>query len=72
MVWVAAAGPGMNLALAIGAALLIHAVGYLPLATGQWVMWNLVNAININVIPTLHDRHSSHHGPMGRVARVVW
>ena len=50
MVWVAAAGPGMNLALAIVAALLIHAVGYLPLATGQWVLWNLVNAININVI----------------------
>ena len=50
MVWVAAAGPGMNLVLAIGAALLIHAVGYLPLATGQWVLWNLVNAININVI----------------------
>ena len=40
----------MNLVLAIGAALLIHAVGYLPLATGQWVMWNLVNAININVM----------------------
>ena len=50
MVWVAAAGPGMNLVLAIGAALLIHAVGYLPLAIGQWVLWNLVNAININVI----------------------
>ena len=50
MVWVAAAGPGMNLGLAIGAALLIHAVGYLPLPIGQWVMWNLVNAININVI----------------------
>ena len=40
----------MNFALAIVAALLIHAVGYLPLATGQWVMWNLVNAININVM----------------------
>ena len=50
MVWVAAAGPGMNLVLAIGAALLIHAVGYLPLAISQWVLWNLVNAININVI----------------------
>jgi Zn-dependent protease len=49
-VWVAAAGPGMNLVLAIGAALLIHAVGYLPLPIGQWVLWNLVNAININVI----------------------
>ena len=40
----------MNLLLAIAAALLIHAVGYLPLGIGQWVLWNLVNAININVI----------------------
>src|ERR1700690_1582643 len=50
MIWVAAAGPGMNLALAIVAALLIHAVGYLPSSIGQWVLWNLVNAVNINVI----------------------
>ena len=50
MIWVAAAGPGMNLVLAIGAALLIHTIGYLPLGIGQWVLWNLGNAININVI----------------------
>src|SRR6266568_3166711 len=30
MIWVAAAGPGMNIALAIAAALLVHAVGLLP------------------------------------------
>jgi Zn-dependent protease len=50
MIWVAAAGPGMNLVLATVAALLIHAVGYLPLGIGQWVPWNLAHAININVI----------------------
>ena len=50
MIWVAAAGPGLNLMRAIGAALLIHAVSYLPLPIGRWVMWNLVNALNINVI----------------------
>src|SRR5256886_14695765 len=30
MIWVAAAGPGMNLALATAAALLLHTVGFLP------------------------------------------
>jgi Zn-dependent protease len=50
MVWVAAAGPGMNLMLATAAALLLHTVGFLPAGTDQWVLRNLVNAININVI----------------------
>jgi Zn-dependent protease len=50
MIWVAAAGPGMNIVLATAAALLLRAVGYLPANAGQWVLWNLVNAININVI----------------------
>jgi len=50
MIWVAAAGPGMNLAIATTAALLVHAVGFLPTVAGQWILSNLVNAININVI----------------------
>ncbi len=50
MIWVAAAGPGMNLALATAAALLVHAVIFLPAGAGQWVLSNLVNAIDINVI----------------------
>jgi Zn-dependent protease len=49
MVWVAAAGPGMNLALAIAAALLLHTVNLLPAGFDQWFLRNLVNAININV-----------------------
>jgi Zn-dependent protease len=50
MVWVAAAGPAMNIALAILAALLFHLVGYLPVTAGQWVTENLKNALIINVI----------------------
>jgi Zn-dependent protease len=50
MIWVAAAGPGMNLALAIAAALLLHTVPALPAGIDQWFLRNLVNAININVV----------------------
>jgi Zn-dependent protease len=50
MIWVAAAGPGMNLALATAAALLLHTLGFLPVGIAQWVLRNLVNAISINVI----------------------
>jgi Zn-dependent protease len=50
MIWVAAAGPVMNLALATAAALLLHTLDFLPLGIAQWVLRNLVNAISINVI----------------------
>jgi Zn-dependent protease len=50
MVLVAAAGPAMNLGLAIVAALSFHLVVYLPVIAGQWVALNLKNAIIINVI----------------------
>jgi len=50
MVWVAAAGPGMNIALAILAALAIHLVVFLPDTSIQWVAQNLQNAIVINVL----------------------
>jgi Zn-dependent protease len=50
MVWVAAAGPGMNLALAILAALAFHLVVYLPDTSIQWVAQNLKNALIINVL----------------------
>ena len=49
MVWVAAAGPGMNLALAIIAALSFHLVYYLPDIAGRWTAENLKNALVINV-----------------------
>ena len=50
MVWVAAAGPAMNLLMATIAALLLHAVGFLPPVAGQWLLDNLVHAIELNVI----------------------
>jgi Zn-dependent protease len=50
MIWVAAAGPGMNLALATAAALAFHLVVYLPDASSQWVAQNLKNALIINVL----------------------
>ena len=50
MVWVALAGPGTNIALALAAALAFHGVGYLPASAAQWVANNLQNAIVINVV----------------------
>jgi Zn-dependent protease len=47
---VAAAGPGMNLLLAIIGALTFHVVGYVPAPGAQWVAANLRNAILLNVI----------------------
>jgi Zn-dependent protease len=50
MVLVAAAGPAMNIALAIVSALGFHLVGNLPVATVQWVAQNLKNALVLNVV----------------------
>ena len=50
MVLVAAAGPTMNIALAIAAALSFHLVGYLPSTAAQWTARNLQNAVVINAI----------------------
>ena len=50
MVLVAAAGPAMNIALAIIAALAFHVVGFLPATAAQWLAANLRNALLINVV----------------------
>jgi len=50
MVLVAAAGPAMNIVLAIIAALAFHLVGYLPATSGQWLAQNLKNALIINAV----------------------
>jgi len=42
---VAAAGPGMNLLLAMLAALAFHIVGYMPASGAQWLADNLKNAL---------------------------
>ena len=50
MVLVAAAGPTMNIGLAIIAALGFHLVVYLPAVAAQWVALNLKNALVINAL----------------------
>jgi Zn-dependent protease len=50
MVWVALAGPGTNIALALAAALAFHVLNYLPADAAQWVADNLKNALVINVV----------------------
>ena len=50
MIWVAAAGPAMNIALAIFAALAFHLIDYLPETAAPWVAENLKNALIINVV----------------------
>ena len=50
MVLVAAAGPAMNIALAIAAALSFHLVGYFPPTAAQWTALNLKNAVVINAV----------------------
>jgi Zn-dependent protease len=50
MVLIAAAGPAMNIGLAVAAALGFHLVGYLPASTARWAALNLKNAMVINVV----------------------
>ena len=50
MVLVAAAGPTMNIGLAIVGALSFHLIVYLPPVAAQWVALNLKNALIINVV----------------------
>ena len=50
MVLVAAAGPAMNIGLAIVAALSFHLIVYLPVTIARWAALNLKNALIINVV----------------------
>jgi Zn-dependent protease len=50
MVWVALAGPATNIALALMAALAIHALPLAPASAAQWIADNLKNALVINVV----------------------
>ncbi|MDA1132080.1 MAG: site-2 protease family protein [Proteobacteria bacterium] len=50
MVLVAAAGPAANIAMAIAAALLLHAAALFPPATAEWLAANFGNAIFINIL----------------------
>lgn len=50
MILVAAAGPAMNIGLALVSALSFHLIVYLPAIAAQWVAQNIKNALIINVI----------------------
>ncbi len=50
MVWVAAAGPGINILMAITAALALHIVPLVPEVASEWLWDNLNNAVLLNVI----------------------
>jgi Zn-dependent protease len=50
MVWVAGAGPAMNIVLAVLAALLLRVLFLVPEGGRDWVLQNLEHAIVINVI----------------------
>jgi Zn-dependent protease len=50
MALVAVAGPAMNIALAVVAALAFHFVDYLPATSAEWLAVNLKNALIFNVV----------------------
>ena len=50
MVWVAGAGPAINIVQAIVAALLVHLLFLAPAGGRDWVLQNLEHAIVINVV----------------------
>lgn len=55
MVWVAIAGPGTNLVLAMVAVVSLHAAALLPAGPEEWVARNLINALQINIILALFN-----------------
>ena len=50
MVWVAGAGPAINIVQAIVAALLVHILFLVPAGGRDWILQNLEHAIVINVV----------------------
>ena len=50
MVWVAAAGPGINVMLAIVSAFMLHLVGLFQAPGNAWVFANLYNSIQVNLV----------------------
>tara|TARA_B100000686_G_C16554369_1_gene844313 strand:+ start:311 stop:1006 length:696 start_codon:yes stop_codon:yes gene_type:complete len=55
MIWVAAAGPGMNLLMAFIAALLFHTVTLFPDSVDFWLAHNLNNALLLNIVLALFN-----------------
>lgn len=50
MVWVALAGPGTNVLLAIVSSLLFYGVGLVPPSPAEWLAANLVHSVQINAV----------------------
>jgi Zn-dependent protease len=50
MVWVALAGPGINILMAVAAALLFYALPFVPTVAKLWAALNLRNAVMFNVV----------------------
>jgi Zn-dependent protease len=50
MVWVALAGPAINILLAALAAAAFHLIGFVPASSAQWIADNLKNTLVINVV----------------------
>lgn len=50
MVWVALAGPGTNVLLAIVSSLLFYGVDLMPPSPAEWLTANLVHSIQINAV----------------------
>jgi Zn-dependent protease len=50
MVWVALAGPGTNVLLAIISSLLFYGVGLMPPSPAEWLAENLVHSVQINAV----------------------
>jgi Zn-dependent protease len=50
MVWVAAAGPGINIILALASGFLLHLAGLFQAPGNVWVVENLVNSIKVNLL----------------------
>lgn len=50
MVWVALAGPGTNVLLAVVSSLLFYGVGLVPPSPAEWLAENLIHSIQINAV----------------------
>src|SRR6266852_5609274 len=50
MVWVALAGPGMNVLLAVASSLLFYGVDWMPPTSARWAAENLVHSIQLNAV----------------------